>query len=530
MKKFILAIAAMCVVMLCNSQETKWAPPVMGWSSWNTYRVHISDSLIMRQADALVATGLRDAGYSYINIDDGFFGWRDSLGVLHENAARFPGGMCPVVDHIHSLGLKAGIYSDAGTNTCGSIWDADEAGVGSGLYGHELMDADLFFNKWKFDYIKIDFCGGAQDLELDEQERYTHIRQAISQVCPRRISLNLCRWAFPGTWAAEVADSWRISGDISASWQSVKHIISKNLYLSAFARNGHYNDMDMLEIGRGLSDDEEATHFAMWCAMSSPLLIGCNLTKIPSSSLNLLLNPELIAINQDPLGLQAYVAHRSQQGGYVLVKDVEQLRGPRRVAVFYNPTDSAISISVPLSALEMGGKVKVRNLLTRTNLDAVTNTITQTVNPHGVSVLMLTAGQRLEPQLYEAECAYLPCYNDLGKQRKPVAHAAMEGASGGMVVTRLGGTSRNVAVWDNVYSRKGGKYSITVSYVPQKNACLEVNVNGDNVQNISSNNEEFGTLQHSTFEITLKPGYNTITMGSPFTWACDVDCFTLKPL
>ena len=232
-------------------------PPIMGWSSWNTYRVNINEELIKKQADAMISQGLDKVGYHFINIE-------------------------------------AGIYSEAGANTCGSLWDGDKNGIGVGLYGFEHQDANLFFNEWGFDFIKIDYCGAGQQLDLEEQERYTEIVNAIREVCPRNISLNICRWAYPGTWVSSLARSWRISGDINPSWESVKYIIDKNLYLSAFAGNGHYNDMDMLEIGRGLKPEEEETHFGMWCIMSSPLLIGCDLTAIPASSLQLLKNKELI--------------------------------------------------------------------------------------------------------------------------------------------------------------------------------------------------------------------------------------------
>lgn len=154
--------------------------PTMGWSSWNTYRVNICDSLIMRQADAMVANGLKDAGYRYINIDDGYFGGRDSHGTLLIHPVRFPRGLKPVVDHIHALGLKAGIYSDAGRNTCGNYYDNDSIARGVGMYGHDREDAEFFFTTTGFDFIKVDFCGGdapqnSERLSLDERERYTAI-------------------------------------------------------------------------------------------------------------------------------------------------------------------------------------------------------------------------------------------------------------------------------------------------------------------------------------------------------------------
>ena len=140
-----------------TAQEPACKTPLMGWSSWNAYRVNISEDIIKHQADLMVEKGLKDAGYRFINIDDGFFGYRDETGKMHEHAQRFPNGMKVVVDHIHNLGLKAGIYTDAGNNTCGSMSDQDKAGIGAGIYGHEAQDAQLYFGDWGFDFIKIDY-------------------------------------------------------------------------------------------------------------------------------------------------------------------------------------------------------------------------------------------------------------------------------------------------------------------------------------------------------------------------------------
>ena len=512
-------------------------PPVMGWSSWNTYRIHISEDLIKRQADAMVSLGLKDAGYRYINIDDGFFGHRDEQGVLHTHPERFPNGVKCVADHIHSLGLKAGIYSDAGANTCGSLWDADPNGVGVGLYGHEKQDADLYFNQWGFDFIKIDYCGAGQQLDLDEQERYTAICKAIREVCPRDISVNICRWAFPGTWARSLARSWRISGDIAPNWGSVKAIIQKNLYLSTYAGGGHYNDMDMLEIGRGLTQTEEEVHFGLWCLMSSPLLIGCDLTTIPEASLKLLKNKELIALNQDPLGLQAYVAQHEGEG-YVLVKDIEQLRGNVRAAALYNPSDSPCTFRVPLDLLELGGEVKVRDLVKQKDEKTVRDYLSYTLPPHSVKVLRLKAEQRIEPTRYEAEWAYLPLYNDLGKRERIISPLPFEKASGGMIVTHIGGSKDNYMEWNNVHSDKGGSYTLTIAYLPPEAGIREVN---DRLIEVEVNGQACAPVKELeksrtkgictvSLPIRLNPGRNTIRLGSSYTWTPDIDCITLEPL
>lgn len=209
-KKSLFILLASAVSLTLSAQT--YEKPTMGWSSWNTYRVNISADLIMKQADAMAQKGLKEAGYKYINIDDGYFGGRDMNGQLLIHATRFPNGLEPVVKHIHSLGFKAGIYSDAGRNTCGNFWDKDEMGSGVGLYGHDQQDADYFFKNLKFDFIKIDFCGGdapqnTEHLDLDEKERYTAIRQAIDNTGRKDVRINVCRWNFPGTWVHNVGSS-----------------------------------------------------------------------------------------------------------------------------------------------------------------------------------------------------------------------------------------------------------------------------------------------------------------------------------
>ena len=537
MNKQILTGGLLCLLLAASActnatqenrqEKTDFLPPLMGWSSWNTYHVNINEELIKKQADALVSQGLKDAGYTYINIDDGFFGHRDENGKMHAHPERFPNGMRVVSDYIHSLGLKAGIYSDAGDNTCGSIYDDDANGVGAGLYGHEQQDMDLYLKEWNYDFIKIDYCG-ARELGLDEEKRYTAICEAIRNTGRTDVSINICRWAFPGTWAKRLARSWRISPDIRPNWGSVKHIIEKNLYLSAYAGEGHYNDMDMLEIGRGLTPSEEEVHFGMWCIMSSPLLIGCDLTTIPETSLALLKNKELIALNQDPLGLQAYVAQRDKDC-YVLVKDIEEKRGTVRAVAFYNASNSVYEFCTPLQTLELGGNVKVRDLVKRTELEEVTtDTCRYTVQPHGVLICRMEAEKRIEADRYEAEQAYLPCFDDLAKNPKQILYAASPECSGGMKVHYLGGSPKNYAEWKEVYSEQGGEYEMTIRYCTPVKRKLQVWVNETLYELPGLLSEGEDKTAAATLSIKLKAGYNTIRMGNNFGWAPDIDCFTLK--
>ena len=541
MKNKLYVLAATAVSLLCtgctetqidqSDDDKAIATPLMGWSSWNAFRVDISEDIIKNQADLMVRTGLKDAGYTNVNIDDGFFDERDSTGIMKANAKRFPNGMKPVVDHIHGLGLKAGIYTDAGNNTCGSMSDKDRAGVGAGIYGHELQDAQLYFGDWGFDFIKIDYCGGSH-LGLDEKERYTSIRESIDQV-NKDVSVNICRWAFPGTWAEGVASSWRISGDINAHWNSLKYVVGKNLYLSAYARNGHYNDMDMMVIGfrnnsrvggEGLTPTEEEAHFGLWCIMSSPLLIGCDLSSLPESSLQLLTNKELIALNQDPLGLQAYVVQHEHEG-YVLVKDIEQKRGNVRAVALYNPSDTACTFSVPFSVLEFDGNVKVRDLVKHADLGSFAGNFEQTLPPHSGMFLRMEGDTRLEPTVYEAEWAYLPLYNDLGKNSKGISYAYDGEASGKMKVGFIGGQPENYAEWAEVYSDKGGRYHMTINYSYGKDRELELTVNDSTIKIHSLADDD--DHHQLTVPVDLKPGYNLVRMGNSYNWAPDIDNFVL---
>ena len=207
-RKFTILVTA----TLIAGSTSAVVPPTMGWSTWNTFALNINEKVIKDQADAMVKTGLKKAGYQYVNIDDGYWDGRGTDGNLRLNTTLFPNGMRYLTDYIHSLGLKAGIYSDAGDNTCGSrnkyAW-----GLGVGFYGHEQQDCDLYFNDWNFDFIKVDYCGG-RNANLNEQEQYTKIANAIKQTNKPDAQYNICRWAFPGTWASQIATSWRTTGDI----------------------------------------------------------------------------------------------------------------------------------------------------------------------------------------------------------------------------------------------------------------------------------------------------------------------------
>jgi len=518
--------------LLAQDQEEETEGPTMGWSSWNTYGVNINENLIRQQAAAMVSKGLRACGYLYINIDDGYFGGRDpETGHLLIHPTRFPNGLKGVVDYIHARKLKAGIYSDAGRNTCGSMFSGDPIGKGVGLYQHDQMDADFFFKELGFDFIKVDFCGGSyyhneDHLVLDERERYTAIAKAIRNTGRTDVRMNACRWAYPGTWINDVAFSWRTTGDINCSWESVRGIIKENLYLSAYCYDGHYNDMDMLEVGRSLSQEEDKTHFGMWCIMTSPLLIGCDMSNIREASLTLLKNKELIALNQDPLHLQAYVCQRTDDC-YVLVKDIEQRWGLKRAFAVYNPSDQQQNVKVDLTAMELGGTVALHDCFKKRNVGSAEGTYEVTVPAHGTAIFTATAEQRLTRTLYEAETAFVGNYQELQNNQVFPSGTYDDGAtncSGGCKVNWLGRSADNDLQWRDVYCPVAGKYRLTFAYVSGESRSMQLYVNGERLQNLTSmNSGGWNKVATRNVTVQLKEGVNVVRLCNPSAWMPDLD-------
>ena len=292
--------------------------PQMGWSSWNKFMTDINEDIIKANADALVSLGLADVGYVYVNVDDGWHGERDESGCVTENPEKFPSGMKELGEYIHSKGLKFGIYSDAGDFTCNGC---------TGSRGHEYQDA-LVYAMWEVDYVKYDWC---HTTNLDAKGAYTLMRNAIRKA-GRPMVFSICEWGTskPWEWAEKVGHSWRTTHDIGPAFlpvpvsytaegrrnwkpQSVLEIIEQNAPLREYAGPGHWNDPDMLEIGNTITVDgitysmtpsEERAHFTMWCMMAAPLILGNDLRDISQETLAILKNTELIAVDQDPLGIQ----------------------------------------------------------------------------------------------------------------------------------------------------------------------------------------------------------------------------------
>ncbi|MCR5821080.1 MAG: alpha-galactosidase [Bacteroidaceae bacterium] len=523
MRKLFLLLLAL--PLAAHAQRT----PTMGWSSWNTFGLNINEQVICSQADAMHSSGLQDAGYKYINIDDGYFFGRDSVGRLRMHPQKFPRGLTPIVEHIHKLGLKAGIYSDAGQNTCGSINNPDRSGAGVGFYGHDQQDADFFFKEHDFDFIKVDYCGGESwgnewKMKMDERERYSAITHALKNTGHKDIVFNICRWAFPGTWGAELADSWRTTGDIFDAWRSVRDILAENLYLSAYCHDGHYNDMDMLEVGRSMSLTEDETHFGMWCIMSSPLLIGCDMTKLRPETLRLLTNKDLIALNQDRLHLQAYLAERQSQC-FIMVKDINRLNGRERAVAIYNPSDSAQVVNLRFKTIDLSGSVNLFDCISQKDFGTYNEEVQMTVPAHGSKIFRAKGESRIERSVYEAECAYLPAYQELrNNQTEPSAiFTADELAHGGYKVCWLGKDKRNSLEWRNVYVQKTGKYYLTLTYFCAEDRDFAIDINDRFIGNFTTHSRNWKKPATIKIPVLLRQGNNLIRLFNSTDWMPDID-------
>jgi alpha-galactosidase len=360
--------------------------PQMGFNDWNAYGCNVSESLIKSTALAMHNDGMQAAGYQYVNIDDCWLTHnRDSSGHLVPDPAKFPDGISGTAAYVHSLGLKLGIYEDAGTMTCAGY---------PGSLGHETTDANSFAS-WGVDYLKYDNCysDGVNQTSNggpSAQSRYTTMRDALAAT-GRPILFSLCDWGFqsPWTWGAGVGNSWRTTGDINASFGSMLSIFHSNVGLASFAGPGAWNDPDMLEIGNGMSATEDRSEFSLWSEMAAPLISGTNVANANSTTLATLTNSRVIAVDQDSLGKQG--TEVSSSGGLdVLAKPLAN--GDVSVALF-NENSTTATISTTAAAIGKTGA----SSYTLTDLwsgatSTTANTISASVPGHGTVMVRVAGG------------------------------------------------------------------------------------------------------------------------------------------
>jgi len=360
------------------------ATPPMGWNSWNKFQCNVSDALIRGMADAMVTSGMKDAGYEYVVIDDCWQVQRDSGGNIVSDPERFPAGMKPLADYVHSKGLKFGLYSDAGTETCAGR---------PGSKGFEEQDARQYA-AWGVDYLKYDWC---KTEGLDAREAYRKIAAALSQ-SGRKIVLSMCEWgqSKPWLWAAGVGQLWRSTGDIQDCWDcstwwggmGVTHIIDLQEPLYPFAGPGHWNDPDMLEVGNGgMTTGEYRAHFSLWCLLAAPLIAGNDIAHMSADVGAILTNKEVIAVDQDALGVQG---RKARDGGAIEVW-MKPLVGGERAVVLFNrgSVEAPIAFDWGDVGFASGVTLAARDVWAHKDLGTFTGRFEAKVLPHDVVMIRL---------------------------------------------------------------------------------------------------------------------------------------------
>ena len=344
--------------------------PPMGWNSWNRFACKVTASDVRSAADAIAANGMKAAGYIYVNIDDCWQGKRDEKGVLHPNE-KFP-DMKGLADYVHSKGLKVGIYSSPGPKTCEGF---------EGSFGHEEQDARMY-GEWGIDYLKYDYCSFQGDVDA-QIAAYRKMHEGLLKT-GRPIVFSLCQYGMDRVWAwgpGVGGNLWRTTEDISDDYVSMAYIGFGQEGLDRFAGPGHWNDPDMLEIGNGkMNHDEYLTHMSLWCMLAAPLLAGNDLSKMTAETLDILTNPEVVAVDQDQAGIQGYPV--AQEGPLeVWVKPLWD--GGKAVGLF-NRGESAMPVTAHFRDIGIGDQASVRDLWAKRDLGVVRDRFTAVVPKHGV--------------------------------------------------------------------------------------------------------------------------------------------------
>lgn len=338
MKKQILWIVAAFLFLSASGQKFDQLAktPPMGWNSWNKFECDVSEKLIMQVTDKMASSGMQNAGYKYIVIDDCWQVGRDENGEIVVDKDRFPNGMKYLADYIHSKGLKFGIYSCAGTKTCEGR---------PGGRGHEYQDA-LTYARWGVDYLKYDWCNSPTQ---DAKASYSTMRDAL-YTAGRPIVFSLCEWGTtkPWEWAKDVGHLWRTTEDIVDRWDAMLEIVDEEKDLARYAGPGHWNDPDMLEVGNGeMTTEEYKTHFSMWCMLAAPLMAGNDLRNMSPETNGILTNREIIDLDQDTLGIQGFCFR--DNGGYQIW--IKKLVNNERAACLLNRSDEVKKVQVDFNVL-----------------------------------------------------------------------------------------------------------------------------------------------------------------------------------
>ena len=398
MKKalFLLLILASINIQSQKFEGLAKTPP-LGWNSWNTFATDINEQLVKDIADKFVELGLKDAGYEYIVLDDGWMAKeRDANGNLIADPIKFPNGMKALADYIHSKGLKFGLYNCAGSKTCAGY---------PGSRGYEYQDARSYAS-WNVDFLKYDWCNTGK---INAESAYITMRDAL-KAAERPIVFSICEWGDnqPWKWGKDVGHLWRVTGDIincwdcevgHGSWSSwgIWKIINMRKDIRKAAGPGHWNDFDMMEVGNGMTDAEDRTHFAMWSMLASPLIMGNDLRTASKETIKTLTNKEVISVNQDKLGIQGF-RFTNENNTEIWLKPLEN---DNWAMTFVNMSDTPMEINFDWNKHDIGDDVngkrmdlknntfKIRDLFNHKNLGDTSKNLIQKLNSHDVLMIQL---------------------------------------------------------------------------------------------------------------------------------------------
>ncbi len=492
--------------------------PAMGWSSWNHYGCSgLNENVIEQQASAMASSGMKAAGYTYINLDDCWMASsRDASGNLVPDPTNFPSGMPALVSYVHNLGLKIGLYEDVGAQTC------DDGRPGS--YGHYQQDANTFA-AWGIDYIKMDWCNNSG---LDPQTQYTQFSQALT-AANANVVYSISDWGTkqPWSWAPAIANSWRTTPDISDNWLSMINNLEATSALAAFAGPGAWNDPDMLEVGNGgMTDTEYQTHFAMWAMLAAPLIAGNDLTNMSAATLATLTNSEVIAIDQDIVGAPGILLSDNGSGLQVWSRQVAD----GIVVALLNKSAASAVMTANWSDLGVSPSVSVdvRDVWNHVDLGTYTNGISTVVASHGVALLKLEAPSTLTYQtiattptqtVYESAAAanilsggavVEQCSYEWG-------YMCLDGNEAGYIGN--GGT----ITLEDVNAPSAGMYNMTIYGMASGTRTYDVSVNGGAATPLTLTGTSFAIPSVTGTPVQLNAGNNFVELSNASAWAPDLD-------
>lgn len=390
------------ILLLSNMYSQKFdnlaLTPPLGWNSWNTFGTEVNEKLIEGVADKFIELGLKEVGYEYIVLDDGWMAMeRDKDGKLYGDPKKFPKGMKALGDYIHSKGLKFGIYNCAGSKTCGGY---------PGSRGSEYIDAQTYAS-WGVDYLKYDWCNTEK---LNAEGAYMTMRDALKKA-GRPVVFSICEWGDnkPWSWGENIGHLWRVTGDIincwdcevgHGSWSSwgVWKIINMRKKIRKVAGPGHWNDLDMMEVGNGMTDAEDRSHFAMWSMLASPLIMGNDLRTTTKETVKTLTSKEVISVNQDKLGIQG-LRFSNEFNIEIWLKPLEN---DEWAITFINMNDKPLNLDFNWLKHEMGDDINkknidfkkyifnIRDLFNHKSLGDTSKSLKATINSHDVLMVKLS--------------------------------------------------------------------------------------------------------------------------------------------